>query len=58
LGSAGDATSMAIASMLDSNQNSAFNRYVQLLSQPKQPGFLQSLATGAVGSLNFSPIKI
>jgi hypothetical protein len=50
LGAQGDATSMAIAQMLNSDSNAAQNRYVQYLSRPRQPSFLKQLALGAVGS--------
>jgi hypothetical protein len=50
LGAEGDATSMAIAQMLNSDSESAQNRYLQYLTRPKQPGFLKQLALGALGT--------
>lgn len=50
LGAEGNATSMAIAQMLNSDSNAAQNRYVQYLSRPKQPSFLSQLASGVLGA--------
>lgn len=50
LGAGADATNMAIAGMLNSDYNSAQNRYVNYLMRPKQPSFLKQLALGALGT--------
>ncbi|HEX3560337.1 MAG TPA: hypothetical protein VHU19_14110 [Pyrinomonadaceae bacterium] len=50
LGAQGDATSMAIAQMLNSDSESAQNRYLQYLTRPKQPSFLKQMALGLAGS--------
>lgn len=45
---------MALAGMFNSNAQAANDRYTSYLARPKQPGFLKSLALGAVGNLSFA----
>jgi hypothetical protein len=55
LWAAGDARNMNIASMLNNNYNSSQDRWVSYLMRPKQPGFLKSLALGAIGNFKYTP---
>lgn len=48
LGAQGDATSMAIAQILNGDSQSAQNRYLQYLTRPRQPSFLKQLALGGL----------
>lgn len=54
----GNARSMNIAGMRNSNSNAAQDRYVNYLSRPQPTSFLKQLALGGLSTLKFSPIKL
>lgn len=51
LASVGNARSMKLAQLRNSNYNSDQDRWLAYLSRPQQPSFLKSLALGAVSGL-------
>jgi hypothetical protein len=48
----GNARTMSIAGMRNSNANADQDRWLQYLSRPKPPSFLKQMALGAIGNLS------